>query len=838
MKTGKKCIAFLVFILIAGLISCGKEKSIQDGDKILHKIEISRRILVPEEGLLLGNGDLSVSIYQTSNAIIWRFGKNDVWDRRHDTTEDPEPAHINEIANGILNEGWVNNSFNKGEIISIYGKPVSKRAQEICSGTPSYAYKPYPCPKPTGELAFHLPMDQKLVSISQVLTIEKAIATIELEFESGVTILLECFIPPDDNVLVVDWKVDNWNDETSTGSRPCYFSLYRWADQQTAEFAKTWRATMGNADFMRWADPTLSPLPPPVAGKIDTIPVITQRFHPDFDSEEGFSCVLVPLSPECGINALNNDWEKEARLQILPDRTTVSGNIAVAVVTGDDPGLVKKQCQEIITLLGGQFTNTIQSMRNATIEAANEFWQRSEVITDDPFFNAVWYETLHAKRSTFRADVIAPGLYLPSTLNDYSLWHGDYHTNYNYQSAFWGRFAANQIDLGDSFFPGVKYMVDLGRDLAKKYWDSDGVFFHLLGYPFTIREDPYGVGSICRMAYMTGWMANHYWYRYLYTMDTEWLEKEGYPVIHDAAVFYADFLEKGEDGKYHAFPSGQGEYHFTGDPKDYTDMPQVIRHARYLLQIAAEAAKVLNTDDLECQQWEEIAENIADVDSLDQRGYTEEDKARYLANSPEFFAVPQGLESTDHPRFLRQTRENQLWSRYFGQFPMTLMENIRNGNFVADRDYTLLQEILERWRLPNGLFRGMSQYEYGYQGAMSECLGILGPMSEMLLQSWEGTINVFPAWPGNLDATFRDLRARGAFLLSSELKEGKVQYVRIISESGGDCNIVNPWDTDKLTLTINGVGSRVEAGEVLTFATSRDDSILIKPRCELLQIHI
>ena len=192
-----------LLLLIIGISSCSVDQDKNGKEENDHKIQINHRVLVPEEGLLIGNGDLSVSIYQTENTMVWRFGKNDVWDRRHETEDDPEPAHIDEIINGILNEGWVNNSFNKGEVISLHGKPLSKRAQEICNGTPSYAFKPYPCPKPVGELVFNLPMDQKLVSINQVLTIETAMVEISLEFESGVNIHFECFVPPDNNLLQV-----------------------------------------------------------------------------------------------------------------------------------------------------------------------------------------------------------------------------------------------------------------------------------------------------------------------------------------------------------------------------------------------------------------------------------------------------------------------------------------------------------------------------------------------------------------------------------------------------------------------------------------------------------
>ena len=39
----------------------------------MHTIELTDLALMPEEGLLLGNGDFSVSVYQAVDRIIWRF---------------------------------------------------------------------------------------------------------------------------------------------------------------------------------------------------------------------------------------------------------------------------------------------------------------------------------------------------------------------------------------------------------------------------------------------------------------------------------------------------------------------------------------------------------------------------------------------------------------------------------------------------------------------------------------------------------------------------------------------------------------------------------------------
>ncbi len=63
----------------------------------------------------------------------------------------------------------------------------------------------------------------------------------------------------------------------------------------------------------------------------------------------------------------------------------------------------------------------------------------------------------------------------------------------------------------------------------------------------------------------------------------------------------------------------------------------------------------------------------------------------------------------------------------------------------------------------------------------------------MLMQSHDDTIRLFPAWVKDKDASFKDLRAYGGFLVSSEYRNGRVTHVEIQSEAGHLCKIANPW---------------------------------------------
>jgi hypothetical protein len=57
------------------------------------------------------------------------------------------------------------------------------------------------------------------------------------------------------------------------------------------------------------------------------------------------------------------------------------------------------------------------------------------------------------------------------------------------------------------------------------------------------------------------------------------------------------------------------------------------------------------------------------------------------------------------------------------------------------------------------------------------------------MQSYEGVIRLFPCWDKKSDASFENLRADGAFLVSAELKNEKLSSLRIKSLKGRNCNV-------------------------------------------------
>jgi alpha-L-fucosidase 2 len=83
-------------------------------------------------------------------------------------------------------------------------------------------------------------------------------------------------------------------------------------------------------------------------------------------------------------------------------------------------------------------------------------------------------------------------------------------------------------------------------------------------------------------------------------------------------------------------------------------------------------------------------------------------------------------------------------------------------------------------------------------GIWFENLALPAVINECLLQSYTGTLRLFPNWPLSVNAEFHTLRAVGGFLVSAACSTGVVQWVRILSEAGAPLKLVSPWQPGEI----------------------------------------
>jgi alpha-L-fucosidase 2 len=96
-------------------------------------------------------------------------------------------------------------------------------------------------------------------------------------------------------------------------------------------------------------------------------------------------------------------------------------------------------------------------------------------------------------------------------------------------------------------------------------------------------------------------------------------------------------------------------------------------------------------------------------------------------------------------------------------------------------------------------------------------------VQEMLLQSHDGVMEVFPAIPETWrDASFNQLRAEGAFVISAKKENGKVTTVTIVSEKGGELKVKNVFGN----FSIDKVGYQL-VNDVIIIKTTPGERINI-----------
>jgi hypothetical protein len=106
---------------------------------------------------------------------------------------------------------------------------------------------------------------------------------------------------------------------------------------------------------------------------------------------------------------------------------------------------------------------------------------------------------------------------------------------------------------------------------------------------------------------------------------------------------------------------------------------------------------------------------------------------------------------------------------------------------------------------------------------------VANALDEMLCMSVGDVIRLFRVFPKNQNAGFKNIRAWGAFLVSAKLKDGIISDVKIKSEKGKPCTLINPWPGKKVVLIRNGKKAATIDGNRLSFKTSISEKIAIKP---------
>jgi hypothetical protein len=387
-------------------------------------------------------------------------------------------------------------------------------------------------------------------------------------------------------------------------------------------------------------------------------------------------------------------------------------------------------------------------------------------------------------------------------------WHGDYHMNYNTQQVFWGCLSSNHPEQNLSYIDLCWHLLPIAKNTARDLFGLPGAYFPHSAYPVPSEVNPYPAPPWGYELCETPWTVQGAWWHYLYTQDLELLRERVYPLLREAVTFCTAFLKKGADGRYHAPISVSPEkYGITVDLRYNKDVIIDTALLQFLYKAILEASELLNLDLDQRERWEDILTHLPDYPTaVGDAGLIWTDVADGPADTvynvpcslaPVFPAEQVGLHSPpDLLALARRTAENV---RLEGGNDLVYINLIKARLGILDLEefkeeirYCLISNgtCTDRVRQVGGRYTDRTDFDFmADMGIWIENLSLPAVLNECLMQSYNGTIRLFPN-PGTLrKASFEKLRAVGAFLVSASWEEGLITDVVVESLAGKGCRI-------------------------------------------------
>ncbi|HEY0808308.1 MAG TPA: hypothetical protein VGD84_24790 [Pseudonocardiaceae bacterium] len=452
------------------------------------------------------------------------------------------------------------------------------------------------------------------------------------------------------------------------------------------------------------------------------------------------------------------------------------------------------------------------------------YWSQSFAEIPNKAVEKGWYGALYLLGSISRAGKYAPGLWgnwIPKTTMN---WNGDYHTNYNYEAAFYEALSTNHVAQMASYDQPVLDWQSRGQQLARQNGFS-GVFYPVGLSPKGTSADT----NLHNQKSNAAFLASDMVMRFEYTHDTAYANTV-YPWLKQVGLFWQNYL---------TFDSARNRFVINNDaPHEDQSFPQTnngmsLGLVHFLFQGLIDMSNALNQDSGTRSTWQNIESHLSALPTMSRNGQTilrETEVGSDFVNDGNDIDTqsiyPGSLVGLDSPASLVQTARNtigQLTNAWHGgNAPTTFYAAAARVGFDPNQILANLQG-----EATNNSYNNLAVHHNG--GGVENVNVVTSGVNEMLLQSFQNDIKVFPDWPANTSGKFGDLLAYGDFLVSSSRAGNTVQYVRVISQKGGNVTFTNPWPGQNVEIFSNGSDHGSLSGARITFGTNTNDTIDLAP---------
>lgn len=820
-------ILLLYVTLIDAPINANAQKAFSSYERAkLHSLSYDRPAPDFFEGAILGNGAMGVIVTTRPDAVVLYFGHNNVWDIRLAENNREKIGTFQEI-------------FNKVKAIPDTLKVLTDNPwyNEYQKMTAENYRKPYPRPYPCGSVL--LGFDRRNAEmVGHKLDISNGICEVYLLTRDHKKIVLQIF-----SDMVKDQL---WFRLVDQQGNPCdniFDRIKVIPDPSTPKEFPTTKLEehLGNGVFaFRQTLPYLEPEKYDVA-----------KGHP---KDKAFRLTA----------ALNCSLEKNSRINwngIQQGMATLEAGIRkkpgfTGLITLQE-GLNNEVEYDLSEKAIPKNEDLVRSL-NRSQQIWKDYWGKSGVILDDPFLEQMWYRNLYFLNCATKDGATTPGLFANWSYNNIGTsWHGDYHMNYNTQQPFWVTFSSNHPEKNLPYVNLIEKLIPVSKRWAKEYYQLPGAYFPHSAYPVDMTMNAYPVPTWGWEIAETPWAVQGLWWHYLYSGDVAFLRNRAFGPMKAAVEFLVAYMKRPEasgpqwkDDKFHIFPTVPPELYGLRPGFKYNfDCNVDLTLTKFIFKAFREATKVLKLE----KQEDVLLGNVQLILSRFPNYPTAVSKefGKVLVSVPDEHTGV--VYNTPNP--LMSVFPGEDYGLHSGAETQTLLKNTylnqqnEGGNdlvFINLQAARIGLLDLERFKrqvnystMANGatsdrVMQVHGRYndgtDYGYmdkKGIWFENFALPVVVNECLMQSYDGTIRLFPNWPMNKNAEFQDLRAVGAFLVSASLKNGKVNDLKITSEVGGVLKMILPWTKGGAVSTSGGKKSF--SSSIVEMQTVKGETVVFKP---------
>ena len=536
--------------------------------------------------------------------------------------------------------------------------------------------------------------------------------------------------------------------------------------------------------------------------------------------------------------------------------------ILISVVTDRENPQPMAAAKQLLNEVESKGINQIKKEKDQWYK---NFWSNSFVKLGNDYIENIYYLRRYLMAAGSQSEFPVPfngGLWRWN--RDVMNWVVPHH--WNTQQQYWGLCAQNDCQLMIPYLNTYFKMIPFGEVLAKEKGAPNDALLITEAHCFSGEQVSKDRGDMKNNFTPASQIASLFWDYYTFTGDKNFLRDKAYPFMQKAANFYLDKLQWDENKKEYFLLSSVYESADIDHVKNAISDRNCIEQ---LFKNCIQAATLLKKDKDKKAKWDhvlnhlwkrsfQVFENGSEVIAPAEEYYTKQQYSSWNWGCGGSIAFPANLIGIDD----KDTRLGKavinlvkFRNEANAHYPMPEIA-ARMGLGDLALQY-LINGINVHQMFPQGLMHNVTGYPDNiydlksihdllnhtytirshdfFQCGMESISNYGTTINEMMLQSNEGKIRVFPAIPSVWDTTriAFTLLAREAFIVSSERDEhAQINQIGIKSLKGNRCKIQNPWNDNKnivIRQTNNGknIKFKEESKDVISFPTQPDTEYII-----------